>query len=559
MRIANRPMLLAVSGLALLSLVLAAVVSLRGEQVRASSAPLYTATKGTLTSIGTADPMRASAVTAVQANTKPLVKGARLPHTASKADALARQGSNQLSGNGSPLGDPQPGEVLHNFNGVSSLDSEVTNFGAEFEPPDQGLCEGNGFVLEPVNSAYTIYRTNGKVVAGPFNVNVLFDEGLTEFTSDPRCQYDKATNTWFATILFISGGGVGNASHEDIAVNTSGDPTTPWTVYRIDSTDAGGPGCPCFGDQPRLGIDAHNIYVSTDEFSILGPQFNGTQIYAVSKSDLVHHASSVHFVHFGNLSDGGIQAFGVQPALTYGPANAEYFLNSLDPNGTTDNRLGVWALTDGAAVSEGGIPQLSNVVINSETYGFPPNAVQQGSTSLITTDDDRMQQVEFINGHLWGELSTIFTFSGDSTSVTAAAWFDVAPHLQGQDIGSADISAQGYVASRGNFLYYPALAVAPNGTAAMVMTLSGTHHFPSAVYSILKSGHSSFGPIHVASAGTGPYDPNGTRWGDYSWAVLDPNLNAFWLATEYIPPKASQTTDGLLNWGTRVFEVTASS
>jgi hypothetical protein len=76
-------------------------------------------------------------------------------------------------------------ELRRNFNGVSSRDSGVTNFGAEFEPPDQGLCVGDGFVVEPVNSAFTIYRRNGSVVAGPFNVNVLFGEGLTEFTSDP--------------------------------------------------------------------------------------------------------------------------------------------------------------------------------------------------------------------------------------------------------------------------------------------------------------------------------------------------------------------------------------
>jgi hypothetical protein len=80
--------------------------------------------------------------------------------------------------------------LLANFNGVSSRDSAVTNFGAEFEPPDQGLCAGNGYVVEMVNSAYTVYRPNGSVVTGPFNVNGPFDEGLTEFTSDPtssRC------------------------------------------------------------------------------------------------------------------------------------------------------------------------------------------------------------------------------------------------------------------------------------------------------------------------------------------------------------------------------------
>ena len=76
---------------------------------------------------------------------------------------------------------------LVNFNGVSSRDSQFTNFELMFEPPDQGLCEGNGFILEPVNSAYRIYRTAGTSLRGPFNVNDLFNVGAKEFTSDPRC------------------------------------------------------------------------------------------------------------------------------------------------------------------------------------------------------------------------------------------------------------------------------------------------------------------------------------------------------------------------------------
>ena len=32
---------------------------------------------------------------------------------------------------------------------------------------------------------------------------------------------------------------------------------------------------------------------------------------------------------------------------------------------------------------------------------------------------------------------------------------------------------------------------------------------------------------------------------------------SIWLATEYVPPKSSQTPDGLKNWGTRVMDVAA--
>ena len=275
-----------------------------------------------------------------------------------------------------------------NFDGVSSRDSAATNFGAEFEPPDQGLCAGNGFVVEMVNSAYTVYDTHGTTLAGPFNVNAPFDEGLTEFTSDPRCYFDASTNTWFATILAINS--EETASTVDVAVNSSGDPRTAWTVYRIDTTALGGegtpkdPGCPCFGDQPTLGIDAYNLYVTTDEFSIKGPRFNGAQIYALAKKDLVALKPAVHFVHFRKLKIGGALASTVQPALTSGASSAEYFLNALDPEQTSDQRLGVWALSEPQLVAKGGVPTLSSLVIPSERYAPPPPARQQGAAARST-------------------------------------------------------------------------------------------------------------------------------------------------------------------------------
>jgi hypothetical protein len=451
--------------------------------------------------------------------------------------------------------------LLANFNGVSSRDSGVTNFGQEFEPPDQGLCVGNGFVVEMVNSAYTVYDVNGKAIAGPFNVNGPFNEGLTEFTSDPRCYFDAATHTWFAVILSLAPGET--ASGIDIAVNSSGDPTTPWTTYKVNTSDVGGqtgpkhPGCPCLGDQPTLGIDGENLYVTTNEFSLSTEQFKGAQVYAFAKRDLVSLSTAVHFVHFDKLSIGGALAASVQPALTSAAAPAEYFLSSIDPTETFDQRIGVWAMTERGAVAKGGIPKLSSLVLRSEAFGVPPKGEQKGSASLIDAGDDRMQQVQFTGGSVWGELDTSLTIAGDPTPRAGAAWFQVKPALAGGAIGGAQIRRQGYVAVSGNYALYPALQVSPSGTAAMVMTLTGAKRFPSAAYTTLASAASSFGPLSVAAAGTTSYDAEATRWGDYSWAVKDPSGTSVWLATEYMPPKSSQTADGLRNWGTRVLEVPA--
>jgi hypothetical protein len=90
----------------------------------------------------------------------------------------------------------------------------------------------------------------------------------------------------------------------------------------------------------------------------------------------------------------------------------------------------------------------------------------------------------------------------------------------------------------------------------MGFSMSGPGMFPSAGYATLSSGQASFGPPIIASRGRGPYFKKSTRWGDYSWAVLDPAASdRIWLANEYIPPLSSQTVDGHQNWGTRVYAV----
>lgn len=450
----------------------------------------------------------------------------------------------------------QGGGLRANFNGVSSLDSQITNFNLTFEPPDQGLCVGNGFVVEMVNSAFRVYDTHGNTLAGPTNVNAPFHDDFAAFTSDPRCHYDSATNTWFAVVLFIND--PGTESRLDVAFNTSGDPTSNWSVFRINTTRADAPasfGCPCFGDQPRLGIDASNIYLSTDEFSILGPEFNGGQIFAISKGDLVNHRSKVHFVHYKDLSIGGALALAVEPALTFGPAPAEYFLSSIDPNGTGDNRIGVWALTNVDRVSRGGRPTLSSVIVTTEPYAIPPQAEQKGSTSLLDSGDDRMQQTQFINGEIWGELDTALVPAGDTAARAGAAWFRVQPQLDGSKLKGATVTGQGYVVSSGNYVIYPAVQADGQGHAAMVFTLTGADRFPSAAYATLNEDESGFGKPVVAANGSGPYDAKPQRWGDYSWAVLDPSSDSVWMATEYMPPKSSQTNNGRRPWGTRVLQV----
>jgi hypothetical protein len=497
----------------------------------------------------------ASAAAVVSATARP--RGARLTRPTGRAAAAPVTAATPAAA--STAVSSALGKLLANFNGTSSRDSQFTNYNAKFEPPDQGLCVGAGFVLEPVNSAYRIYKTNGKSIRGPFNVNDLFNEGGKEFTSDPRCWYDPTTHSWFAVILFLND--TFTEGRIDIAVNPTTDPTGQWTEYQIDNTFDGRngepnlSGCPCFGDQPRLGIDQTNLYVTTDEFSINGPQFHGGQIYAISKADLVNGVANAHFVRFGNLHLGGAVAGAPQPAMSIGQPDAEYFLSSLDPAGTGDQRIGLWAMTNRDQVGKGGSPTLSKIVISSEKYVLQPPAQQRGSSSLLDAGDDRMQQASFVNGTVWGALGTGLRPAGDSADRAGIAWFQVRPHVVANKLASASIARQGYLASRGESLLYPAIQPDAAGNAAVVFTLTGKNRFPSAAYAVLRAGAANFGTPVVAAAGTGPYDNAATRWGDYSFAVPDWTSDSAWMATEYMPPKSSQTTTGERNWGTRVIEV----
>jgi hypothetical protein len=483
------------------------------------------------------------------------------------------------------------------FDGITHADQRLASNGNQFslEPPDQGLAVGNGFVVEAVNLAVSVYSTGGAKLEGPAGLNDFF--GLAPpinrstgvfgpFTSDPRVYYDAPTGRWFLTMLSIdtdpkNGDLLGN-SQLLIAVSQTSNPTAAWSLYAIDTTDGGNPGCPCFGDQPLIGADQNGFYVTTNEFSILGPEFNGAQFYAISKSALESHTAPV-VVHLagGPLAEG--ISYSVQPATTppggsFESANGgtEYFLSALEFTGGLDNRIAVWALTNTSSLnSTAPNVTLTHLVMDSEIYGAPPamqqkpgplpladllknknNPVTGVATNehleLIESNDDRMQQTVFAAGKLWSSLSTVVKTENGPTRV-GVAWFIVTPSWSGTTL-SVSMAKQGYLAANQNNLAYPSIGVNAVGTGLITFTLVGPDFFPSAAYSTIDAVN-GVGTIQIAAAGAFPDDGftgysiaagRSARWGDYSAAVADAD-GSVWMAVEYIPNRPRTV---LANWGT---------
>lgn len=529
------------------------------------------ASSGTAAGAATATPSRGVLTAAETTVPSELQRPAASNHRPREMPLLLRRGGLSRTSQRPPTAASSPvagAQLRRGFPGLDATQSQAVN-GFDLEPPDEGLGAGNGFVANFVNLVGAIYNTHGARLTGPFSLNAFFAEPPSANLSDPRIFYDVGTGRWFATVLEYSFNNDDEftGSRVDIAVSTSGDPRRAFRIYRLNTNNNSHAGCPCLADYPILGIDAYNIYLSNQEFQRNFATFNGSQIYAISKSQLVAGAPA-RYVLFPNVSIGGTLAYHVQPATTYGTPGAEYMMAALDPNATFDNRLGVFALTRPQDVSSGGSPRLTSKVISSETYGQPPNAVTppgydsgvgEPTTGVVATDFDAMQEVQYIEGHLVGALNTAITIPGDTSERAGVAWFDVKPSVSRDAIGPTYVRQQGYVAANGLYLLYPHINRTPNGAMAMTFGVGGPSTFLSAAYATMPPGGTRFGAIRIAGGGVAPdngftaTEPYGGvgRWGDYSAGEIIFGNNRVWLATQYIPNQGDQ----FANWGNYIFQL----
>lgn len=482
------------------------------------------------------------------------------------------------------------------FNGITHRDQRLAGTGVysntqfSTEPPDQALAVGNGFVLQAVNAALAIYDANtGVLKQGPTALNQFFrlkpeinrtTGAYGDFTSDPRAYYDSQLQRWFLTIVNISTrndtGAFTTPTRLLIAVSTTSDPTEEWKLYSIDTTGDGAEGCPCYGDQPLIGADAHGLFISTNAFS-LRDGFAGVQLYALSKNLLANGAMPL-VVHWNGPRVPGGFAFGVQPAQQNsfstddGAHGVEYFSSVADIRNMLDRRIAIWAITNTASLSDAvPVVRLQNAIVETEPFGVPPDAAQRvGNTELgslvaekvqfIATNDHRMQQAVFSGGKLWSALTTIVAIGNDPMPHAGIAYFAVLPSITSAGALKIEIARQGYVAVHNADVFHPALSVSQTGNGVIAFTVSGAEYYPSAAVANLSS--TGVGDLQVVASGAAPHDgfsgykyfgaESAARTGDYSAATVDDH-GAFWIAAEYIP-LAPRTL--LANWGTFIARVT---
>jgi hypothetical protein len=498
-------------------------------------------------------------------------------------------------------------QLTLSFDGLNFRQQRLANGGNQFsvEPPDQGLCAGNGFVLESVNDVLRVFDASGSPQTGVIDLNSFYgyppainrSTGVHgPFVTDPSCYYDPAVQRWYHVVLTLDtnpNGSFTGSNHLDIAVSSSPDPRGSWTIYRLPVQDDGTSGTPnhgcsggpCIGDYPHIGADANGFFVTTNEYSFFGPEFKSAQIYVFSKRALASGAASVQVSQFDTTgADSGNPGFTIWPA-TSSPnqwatagGGTEYFLSSNaaeEANGTgTSSRLLLWSITNTASVDSSPALSLSSAAMTVHPYALPPKADQKPgdfplgqclndgpcSTFLLgvpdpfapevishlDANDTRMQQVTYANGKVWGALDTAVTVGGANKA--GIEYFVVKPSVTASGALSGTVK-DGYLALAGNNLTYPAVGVTQSGRGVIGFTVVGADYYPSAGYAALDA-TSGAGDIHVAAAGAGPAD----GFTSYKAFVGDPPRTRWgdygatavvngtvWAASEYVAQTCTLT------------------
>jgi hypothetical protein len=370
--------------------------------------------------------------------------GATAANPSSVPSLPSRSKSDGKSGDGEGAGGSNRGEgnlkQLASFDGLNHNAQRFANGGNQFsvEPPDQGLCVGNGFVLETVNDVMAIYNQSGGLVKGPVDLNTfygyapainrttfVFGAGVT----DPSCYFDKQTQRWFHVVLTLAvDPNIGRDQGPnllDIAVSQTADPTGTWNVYKVPVQDDGTQGTPnhlcsadpnpalhpwrtniraCIGDYPHIGADANGFYITTNEYAFFGPEYKAAQVYAFSKQALAAGSKNLNVTQIDttNMVGGNQAGFTVWPAESPNghfetrQGGTEYFLSSnaadeVNPalNGTS-NHIVLWSLTNTRSLrSSHPDVTLTSSVLGVGRYAVPPMSQQKaGSTPLADCLND---------------------------------------------------------------------------------------------------------------------------------------------------------------------------
>ena len=269
-------------------------------------------------SISSSAPAAPAVVNGPLAQSATLPRGPRalpssVPPRPGAPDPAAPTVSCEPLGSGCDLINSSPAGALgvKGLNAVDSATQSTNVLGQDIEPADQGLCAGNGYVVEANNlGEVLIFNKELKRISPVIPLDTIMGLTAKGWSSggDVSCVYDYDNGGHWIFTEFVSAsteasGGpfsgcfapTANSCYEGIAVTVGSDPYGPYNVYFVSADyNPSEPGYPyLLNDFTKIGVTRDAFLMFYDEFPLSGSApgfgggfFNGSQEFAFDKKAL---------------------------------------------------------------------------------------------------------------------------------------------------------------------------------------------------------------------------------------------------------------------------------
>ncbi|HUS11297.1 MAG TPA: Calx-beta domain-containing protein [Pyrinomonadaceae bacterium] len=181
------------------------------------------------------------------------------------------------------------------FEGIADTDN-IPLIGGRVAPSDQNIDVGRDDVVQTVNDAMRIWDKNGVPKTSAKLISSLFSnlKGPCSFLDrgDPVVLYDRMADRWFVTQFAFFGAGQAPPFHQCVAVSQNGDPQGVYYTYDFVTPGAE------FPDYGKFGVWPDGYYMTVNQFTEPGDNFNGVGMYALDRKKMLVGDPTASFIYF---------------------------------------------------------------------------------------------------------------------------------------------------------------------------------------------------------------------------------------------------------------------
>jgi hypothetical protein len=384
-------------------------------------------------------------------------------------------------------------------------------------PPDTMGAVGPDHLVSFLNTEVGFFdkagnRTNSTTTLDAFWLPLISSKNLPDNSFDPKVLYDQHSDRFVAVTLT---GQPPQKSWVLLARSNSSDPGQGWSQWAIPTDNN------LWADYPGLGIDANNIYITTNLFDNSN-NFHFIKVWVVPKSGLVAGQDPQNVTAMGNPFNftgplnGG--PFSFQPSHVFGSPGSAYIVGEQYPAGSALRVGKIYPLP----FADLGAPGVSSYPV--------PRTLPDAPLDRIDTGDSRIQNVVYRNGHLF----TTHTIPDPTSTKTRVRWYELSP-------SPLTRVQEGTISDPNRFYYYPSIAVNSAGDIGIGFSGSSSSppEYPGAYYTARRAADppGTMQPVSLLKSGQAAYYKvirnSSNRWGDFSATVVDPvDDMTFWTVQE---------------------------